>query len=144
MNGDDLLREVMRAGGASHKRRIFLGGEGNKDGYAIETEETARMTETGFEETTETRLCCCKGCNRTIRRLEELGGTCVICENFLCTECAGFRCSSKKCRKCVCPEDHIELSQQVYCWKHGIQKILVRLAVFAALVVTALTILYIR
>jgi|GEM_PF-3658557 len=142
MNGNGPLWEAMRRGGARHKRRIVLGSEGAMDGSAIETEESARMTETGFEELTETKLHRCKGCYRTIRRLEELGGVCVICENFLCTECAGLRCSSKKCRKCVCPEDHIELGQQVYCWKHGVGKIVIRLAVFAAVVVTAFIIIY--
>lgn len=144
MNGDDPLREAMRAGGMTHKRRIVLGGEGETGGSAVETEESARMTDSGFEEVTETKLHRCKGCYRTIHRLEELGGTCVICDMFLCTECAAFRCAFKKCRKCVCPEDHIELGQQVYCWKHGMQKIVIRLAMFAAVVVTVLVILYSR
>lgn len=130
MNGHEPVRDAMRAGGMTHKRRIILGGEGTKGRSAIETEETAKMTEEGFLEISATKLHSCRGCYRTIRRLEELGGTCVICQKLLCTDCAQLRCTSKRCRKCVCAEDQIELGEQTYCRKHGIRIIVIRLAVF--------------
>lgn len=112
--------EALRRGGLSNTRRFILRPPARQGKAALETRETAQMTEVGFEELSETLLHCCQTCNGAIHKLEELGGFCVRCKLTLCKECAGTRCWWQRCRKCVCSAHAVVIGDKTYCVSHGI------------------------
>ena len=116
----DPRQEAMGRGGLSNKRRFVVRAPAILGRPSLETTETARMTDHGFEEVSETVLHCCKTCNGAMHKLEELGGFCALCKKTLCKECSSLRCAWFRCRKCVCAEHLLDVNGQTYCMPHGL------------------------
>jgi hypothetical protein len=59
----------------------------------------------------------CADCNRVMHKIEEVGGVCSVCGQFLCVESAKLLCDT--CGRCMCREHSTDTGTGCICSNHG-------------------------
>jgi hypothetical protein len=59
----------------------------------------------------------CADCNRVMHKVEEVGGVCGVCGQFLCVESAKLLCDL--CGRCMCREHSTDTGKGRICSNHG-------------------------
>jgi hypothetical protein len=67
--------------------------------------------------TLSTEVHICADCNRVMHKVEEVGGACGVCGQFLCVESAKLLCDA--CGRCMCREHSTNTGNGRICSNHG-------------------------
>lgn len=65
----------------------------------------------------------CASCRKVIRKAEEIGGACAVCDQLVCAECAQHTCA--KCGEISCRKESIRTLRGDICRAHSVMEMII-------------------